>query len=81
MQDFDPYDVLIGDHNRINGLEEAIRQLQRNQIELTEMIRKQSDLIRQCRHNEEQLRIAYNHQADLTRELVAQCVKINLAKN
>jgi hypothetical protein len=81
MHDFDPFDVLIGDHNRINGLEEAIRQLQRNQLELTEMIRKQNDLVRQCRHNEEQLRIAHNHQADLTRELIDQCVKINLAKN
>jgi len=81
MHDFDPFDILIRDHNRVNGLEEAIRQLQRNQMELTELIRAQSDLIRKCQHNEEQLRIAYNHQADLTRELVAQCVKINLAKN
>lgn len=80
MHDFDPFDILIRDHNRVNGLEEAIRQLQRNQMELTELIRAQSDLIRKCQHNEEQLRIAHNHQADLTRELVAQCVKINLDK-
>lgn len=80
MHDFDPYDILIRDHNRVNGLEEAVRQLQKNQIEMVEMIRAQSDLIKQCRHNEEQLRLAHNNQADLTRELIDQCVKINLAK-
>lgn len=75
--DFEPYDVLIGTHNRVNGLEEAMRQLQLAQVELSEVVRKQNNLIKQTKHNEEQLRIAYNHQAGLIKELVALCIKTN----
>jgi hypothetical protein len=66
--DFEPYDLLIGTHNRVNGLEEALKEINRLLTEVAELsqtqariVQRQSQEIVQLRNNEQVLSEAIGH--------------------
>ena len=66
--EFEPYDLLIGTHNRVNGHEEAIRQMNQLLTEVAELaqaqgrvVQKQSQEIERLRKNEQALSQAVGH--------------------
>lgn len=67
-REFEPYDLLIGTHNRVNGLEEAIKEMNHLLTEVAELaqaqgrvIQKQSQEIQRLRNNEQALSEAIGH--------------------
>ena len=73
MPDWDPYDVLIGAHNRVNGLEEAVRQLQGNILELNSLIRQQSQIMKRQENIINQLRSQDARYDDIIARLIDAC--------
>ena len=73
MPDWDPYEVLISAHNRVNGLEEAVRQLQNNILELNALIRKQTQVIKHQETIINQLRSHQTRQDEITVRLIDAC--------
>ena len=60
MPNFDPYDLLIQLDVRCQLLEQHCRELQANQLQISELIKDQNKLIRQAQHNNQQLTMAFN---------------------
>ena len=58
---FDPYDMLIGHDIRIKQLEQQIRELQLNNLQLSKMLEQQLTTIKQCQNNEGVLSEAVGH--------------------
>jgi hypothetical protein len=52
---FDPYDLLIQLDVRCQLLEQHCRELQANQLQISDLIKEQNKLIRQNQHNTQQL--------------------------
>ncbi|CAB4154564.1 hypothetical protein UFOVP645_11 [uncultured Caudovirales phage] len=73
MPDWDPYEVLISAHNRTNGLEEAVRQLQNNILELNALIRKQTQVIKHQETIINQLRSQQTRTDDILVRLIDAC--------
>jgi hypothetical protein len=57
---FDPYDLLIQLDVRCQLLEQHCRELQANQLQISELIKDQNKLVRQAQHNNNQLTKAFN---------------------
>ena len=60
MPNFDPYDLLIQLDVRCQLLEQHCRELQANQLQISELIKDQNKLVRQAQHNNQQLTRAFN---------------------
>ena len=60
MPNFDPYDLLIQLDVRCQLLEQHCRELQANQLQMSQLIKDQNKLIRQTQHNNQQLTAAFN---------------------
>ena len=60
MPNFDPYDLLIQLDIRCQLLEQHCRELQANQLQMSQLIKDQNKLIRQAQHNNQQLTAAFN---------------------
>ena len=60
IPNFDPYDLLIQLDVRCQLLEQHCRELQANQLQMSQLIRDQNKLIRQAQHNNQQLTAAVN---------------------
>jgi TolA-binding protein len=73
MPDWDPYEVLISVHNRTNGLEEAVRQLQNNILELNSLIRKQTQVMKHQEIIINQLRSHQTRQDEIMASLIDAC--------
>lgn len=52
---FDPYDLLIQLDVRCQLLEQHCRELQANQLQISDLIKEQNKLIKQNQHNTQQL--------------------------
>lgn len=61
MQNFDPYDLLIQLDVRCQLLEQHCRELQANQLQMSDLIREQNKLIRQGQQNTQSLSQFVNH--------------------
>ena len=60
MPNFDPYDLLVQLDVRCQLLEQHCRELQANQLQMSQLIKDQNKLIRQAQHNNQQLTMAFN---------------------
>ena len=61
IQNFDPYALLIQLDVRCQLLEQHCRELQANQLQMSELIREQNKLIRQGQQNTQSLSQFVNH--------------------
>jgi hypothetical protein len=50
QQNIDPYDLLIQLNDRTHNLEQYVRELQHNQLVLSNLLREQTALIQQLQH-------------------------------
>ena len=57
----DPYEILMNVNHRVNVLEDALRQIQLNQLQISNMLEQQNKLIKQAQQNEIVLSDAVGH--------------------
>lgn len=64
---FDPYDLLVQLDVRCQLLEQHSRELQANQLQMSQLIKDQNKLVRQCQQNNQQLNAAISDMLSMRR--------------